>query len=142
VEAGARSGANSTVQHALELGREVFAVPGPIGRDTSVGSNALLKDGATLVTGVGDVLAGLPASVVREAERRARSQAVSGSAPKHAGRSNGAALPAGHAPDAAPHFAMATASRSGLPIPPDGTPPGDLWRVLDTEPRHVDDLAA
>lgn len=46
VEAGARSGALITVDHALDLGREVWAVPGPIEQAFSAGSNRLLADGA------------------------------------------------------------------------------------------------
>jgi len=46
VEAGVRSGALITVDHALDLGLDVWAVPGPIDSPTCVGSNALLQDGA------------------------------------------------------------------------------------------------
>jgi DNA processing protein len=46
IEAGARSGSLITVDHALDLGREVWAVPGPIDQTTCVGSNRLLVDGA------------------------------------------------------------------------------------------------
>jgi DNA processing protein len=46
VEAGARSGALITVDHALDLGLRVFSVPGSIEYDQSRGSNALLRDGA------------------------------------------------------------------------------------------------
>ena len=46
VEAGARSGALITVDHALDLGRDVWVVPGPIERSFCVGSNRLLADGA------------------------------------------------------------------------------------------------
>jgi DNA processing protein len=56
VEAPPRSGALNTATLALEMGREVLAVPGPIGRETSMGTHALLRDGATLVTSVDDVL--------------------------------------------------------------------------------------
>ncbi len=47
VEAGPRSGALITVEVAAELGRPVFAVPGPIVGETHVGCNRLLYDGAT-----------------------------------------------------------------------------------------------
>jgi DNA processing protein len=56
VEAGRRSGALITAARALEQGREVFAVPGPIDEEQSRGPNGLLKDGATLVEDVDDVL--------------------------------------------------------------------------------------
>ncbi len=56
VEMGERSGARHTVDYALELGREVFSVPGPIGAPTSAGTNQLLKEGARLVTSARDVL--------------------------------------------------------------------------------------
>ncbi|HET8653757.1 MAG TPA: DNA-processing protein DprA [Gaiellaceae bacterium] len=56
VEARERSGALITADFALEEGREVFAVPGEITSALSVGSNALLKLGATPLTSFGDVL--------------------------------------------------------------------------------------
>jgi DNA processing protein len=46
VEAGPRSGALITAMHALELGREVLAVPGPMDVETSRGTNQLIFDGA------------------------------------------------------------------------------------------------
>jgi DNA processing protein len=56
VEARERSGALITADFALEEGREVFAVPGEITSALSAGSNALLRLGATPLTGAGDVL--------------------------------------------------------------------------------------
>lgn len=55
VEAGRRSGALITARLADELGRHVFAIPGDVTRPTSVGTNELIKDGVTLVTGGSDV---------------------------------------------------------------------------------------
>ncbi len=55
VEAGPRSGALITVDHALDLGKEVFAVPGPIDDPRSAGSNALLRDGAHLLASARDL---------------------------------------------------------------------------------------
>ncbi len=46
VEAGLRSGALITARYALELGRDVWVVPGAVDSPQSVGSNALLFDGA------------------------------------------------------------------------------------------------
>jgi DNA processing protein len=56
IEAGARSGALITARHAMEQGREVFAVPGQIDNPAAAGPNRLLRDGAKLVTCVDDVL--------------------------------------------------------------------------------------
>lgn len=56
VEMGLKSGAQHTVTYALELGREVMAVPGPIDSRVSAGTNQLIKDGARVVTTVEDVL--------------------------------------------------------------------------------------
>lgn len=57
VEAGARSGALITADCALELGRTVAAVPGPIDAAASAGSNLLVRDGAVAITSVDDALA-------------------------------------------------------------------------------------
>ena len=59
VEARARSGALITADFALELGREVFAVPGEITSGLSGGTNDLIRQGATPLLGAGDVLEAL-----------------------------------------------------------------------------------
>ena len=56
VEAGVKSGALITARHATDLGREVAAVPGPIDIPQAEGSNALLRDGAQVITSIADVL--------------------------------------------------------------------------------------
>jgi len=113
VEAKEQSGVNSTVSHALDLNRDVFAVPGPIGRPTSAGTNALIRDGAKLVTDVDDILAEVRLATRRRARVRIRERADGGP--------NGV-LPVVAEPD------------------PE-TPAGALWRALGPDPKHVDELA-
>jgi DNA processing protein len=60
VEAGSRSGALITAYQALEQGRDVFAVPGPVTSTNSRGTNSLIRQGAKLVETVEDVLAEYP----------------------------------------------------------------------------------
>lgn len=63
VEAGGRSGALLTADAALDLGRTVAAVPGPIDSPQSEGTNKLLAQGAIVIATVDDALtlAGLTA---------------------------------------------------------------------------------
>jgi DNA processing protein len=67
VEAALRSGSLITARLAGEQGREVFAVPGSPLDPRCAGTNKLLREGATLVTGPGDVI-----DVMRELDGRAR----------------------------------------------------------------------
>lgn len=59
-EATLRSGTTSTVNHALQQGKTVFAVPGNITSPTSQGCNKLIQQGALPLTSVEDVLDVLP----------------------------------------------------------------------------------
>lgn len=68
VEAAARSGSISTARHALEQGREVFAVPGSVNNPLARGCHALIRDGAKLTEDVGDVLEELPGMVAAPCE--------------------------------------------------------------------------
>lgn len=56
VEAPLRSGALITANTALEQGRDLFAVPGPIDAPSSAGCNRILRDGGIIVTDPQDVL--------------------------------------------------------------------------------------
>lgn len=56
VEAPERSGTRLFAQEALEQGKEIFAVPGNVNAENSVGTLSMLKDGARLVTCGWDVL--------------------------------------------------------------------------------------
>ncbi len=60
VEAGRKSGALITAELALEQGRDLFAVPGWPDSERSLGTNNLLKNGATPITEVEDIFRQLP----------------------------------------------------------------------------------
>ena len=112
VEMGEKSGAQHTVTYALEQGKEVFAVPGPISSTRSAGTNQLLKDGARLVTSAADILE----------ELRGVGHAFAASGP--------AAVP-GAGPDVPPP-----------PPPDLAPDEAKVYAALAAEPRHVDELAA
>ena len=65
VEAAARSGSLITARSALDQGREVLAVPGHPFDARATGCNMLIRDGAALVRGAGDVIAALPPTARR-----------------------------------------------------------------------------
>jgi DNA processing protein len=56
VETDTDGGSMITAQFAAEQGRQVFSVPGRIDHTHSRGCHQLIRDGATLCTGIGDVL--------------------------------------------------------------------------------------
>lgn len=56
VQAAPRSGSLITAHHAADLGREVWAVPGRIFDERSLGTHALIRDGAALVEHPRDIL--------------------------------------------------------------------------------------
>jgi DNA processing protein len=67
VQAALRSGSLITARHALDLGREIWAVPGRIFDESSLGANALIREGAHLVQHPADLLeAILPTSASRQ----------------------------------------------------------------------------
>ena len=56
VEADSKSGALITARTALYQGRDLFALPGKIGEQNSIGTNKLIQDGAKMITGAFDIL--------------------------------------------------------------------------------------
>ncbi len=66
VQATLRSGSLITAHQALELGRDVYAVPGSIFDDSARGTNALIADGALVARSPEDVLESLPVGKQRE----------------------------------------------------------------------------
>jgi DNA processing protein len=123
VEAPARSGALITADHALDLGREVFAVPGPIGRRTSDGTNALIRDGATVVTTPADIVE-FVASLLAVEKGGSAATLRPGEGPRRL-RTGAPAVPG-----------------SGVGFgPATGGPAAAVEAALSEEPMHVDDLA-
>lgn len=56
IQAGLKSGTRITAMNALEQGREVFAVPGPIDDELSLGCHKLIQEGAKLIYCAQDIL--------------------------------------------------------------------------------------
>lgn len=77
VEAAERSGSLNTAAHALEQGKEIFAVPGDITRPLSAGCNKLLRQGAMPYLEPDDVLNVL-FPVARKTQKLAQTQLLVG----------------------------------------------------------------
>ncbi len=63
IEAAARSGTLITCDYALDQGKEVFALPGPVTSSNSIGTLRLIQSGAKLVIDVHDILNELPLNI-------------------------------------------------------------------------------
>lgn len=95
VQADVQSGARITALFALEQGREVFAVPGPIDHPLSAGCHLLLREGATLISSAEDILEQLgyerkaeenklsESSLVRETQHSVVTRNISFATPDH-----------------------------------------------------------
>lgn len=118
VQAGRRSGAKITAGLALELGREVLAVPGPVGPDASAGVHELLAEGAAICTGPEDIVT-----------------TVSG------GRGEELPLPGLDRPDGGEGGSPASPRRGGAPDAEEAGPAGRIRRRLEEGPAPVDELA-
>ncbi len=127
VEAGSKSGALITAQLGGALGRLVAAVPGPIDRDSSLGANLLLRDGAHVVTSIDDVL-GLLALTPR-GRNGVRGTATSGDAADQ-GRLSDEWERTAFAPDSAESRVLRV-----LSFGPQG--PDELVRACEVSPREI-----
>jgi DNA processing protein len=81
VEAGRKSGALITVDHALDLGRDIFAFPGSIENPRAAGTNALLRDGARVLTSPEAILLEIPELVEEARGLSARGEGGSDGSP-------------------------------------------------------------
>jgi len=59
IEAAERSGTSITTRLALDYNRDVLAVPHPIGSESGLGTNSLIRSGATLIRSTKDILEAL-----------------------------------------------------------------------------------
>jgi DNA processing protein len=76
VEGGEGSGSLITTEHALDLGRSVFAVPGSVTNPLAAAPLGLIRDGATMIRGSADLLEDLGLAGSGSA-RGSRSQGLS-----------------------------------------------------------------
>lgn len=139
VQAGRRSGARITADLALELGREVLAVPGPVGPDASAGVHDLLREGAALVTEPEDVIAAVETPEGGRGEgRRDAGSGGGGRTGASAGLRAGASsdLPSRASPSPRP---LPTASADD---PTDVGPASRIRRRLEEGTAPADELAA
>lgn len=74
IEAEERSGTKSTVRYALDQGKEVFAVPGPITSSQSKGPNALIKEGAHPALTPEDILEVIAPQLLTQGAQRRKGQ--------------------------------------------------------------------
>ncbi len=75
-EAAAKSGSLHTAEFALELGKDVLAVPGNITSRTSEGTNNLIKNGAATVTEVHDLFEALNIAPIKTSVQLADTPAL------------------------------------------------------------------
>ena len=102
VEGAARSGSRISVDHALELGREVFAVPGPVTSPLAETPLEMIRDGATMIRGAADLLEDLgvgelppaPPPDLDEDERRVYMALADRSLPDDVARLTSMSIPA------------------------------------------------
>jgi DNA processing protein len=118
VEAAVKSGSLSTAHHAVNQGKEVFAVPGNIYRIQSKGTNNLIKKGAKLVDDPDEIISELSPVLkgyLNEGKTLIQGVLPFDSPPKKYGENN-------------PEFSNLTDQEKALII------------ILDKEPKHIDNI--
>ena len=138
VEATLRSGALSTAKHALDQGREAFAVPGPIQSPESAGTHWLIQNGqAKLIASFNDLLAEFePGLLVAPPVELSADQRKPPKRRTPRTAKTAALTPVTPLPTAAPTLTAADLSEvEGLDEQTIG-----LWSHLRTQPLRIDDL--
>lgn len=132
-EAGETSGTRWTVYHALEQNREIFCVPGSIYSETSKLTNRLIREGAKLVSNVGDILV----EIGLDAAERQIPLELDGTGPT----SNTLADIAGNGFDPTPGI-VPNNPVQWEPVSVESADPeeADLLRHVTRDPIHIDDL--
>ncbi len=123
VEAGLKSGTSITVRYALDQGREVFAVPGPIDSPTSLGPHRLIQDGAKLVQDPEDIFQELPALTKGQRPLFTGPVRVRETPPAEGGGPTPATVPA-----------------SASAPPPAPTPEDPLLALLGSDPLSLEEI--
>lgn len=126
VEASQRSGALITARQALEMNREVMAMPGPAGSLAARGANNLIKTGAALVENMDEVLAEIkPRLLEGLSPRPAGESAVSADFEPEPATPKKRAGPASRAERSASSSGIrAERPKDPSPAPADQPPPG------------------
>ncbi len=130
VEATFKSGSLITAHQALELGRDIYAVPGRIFDESSAGTNALIADGATPARSPRDILESLSLGVQQELFPTPLPRTAGTST---AGTSTAGTSTAGTRPTTTPAADVIPSPSPSAPAcaPPKGTA-GRVFEILDT----------
>lgn len=132
VEAGERSGALITARQALEMNREVMALPGAAGVPGARGGNRLIKEGAALVESMAEVVAEIRPRLLEGLPKRAGAQSPANDASARPGPAAAQAPPR-------PSALMEQAGQGEPSLDPD-SPEGKLAALLSAGPKDIESL--